>query len=220
MGRRRYTEQQFREAVADPTITTIADLCRRLGIVPRGSNYETVRRYARQLELEDPLFTRTRDRWATRWRADVSDPSAVAAAIASSRTVAEAIRRLGGDVKTHTRRRLRAVIEEHQIDTSHMLGQGWARGRRFPQNRVPVAEMFEREHVTSSEMRKKLIAEGYKDHRCEGCGHTQWEGQPIPLELDHIDGDRTNNRLENLRLLCPNCHALTPTYRGRNIGRH
>jgi hypothetical protein len=46
-----------------------------------------------------------------------------------------------------------------------------------------------------------------------------WEGGPIPLELDHVDGDRRNNDPSNLRLLCPNCHALTPTYRGRNIGR-
>ncbi len=66
-------------------------------------------------------------------------------------------------------------------------------------------------------LRQRLIAEGHKQARCERCGGTEWNGQAIPLELDHINGRRDDNRLENLRLLCANCHAQTPTYRGRNI---
>jgi hypothetical protein len=56
-----------------------------------------------------------------------------------------------------------------------------------------------------------------RGHKCEGCGLTEWKSQPIPLELEHIDGDNKNNTKENLQLLCCNCHALTPTWRGRNI---
>lgn len=57
-----------------------------------------------------------------------------------------------------------------------------------------------------------------RGHRCEGCGLTEWQGNPIPLERDHIDGNAFNNTETNLRLLCCNCHALTPTFCGRNAG--
>ena len=51
---------------------------------------------------------------------------------------------------------------------------------------------------------------------CSNCGGEEWLGQAIPLELDHLDGDKNNNQFDNLRLICPNCHALTATYRGKN----
>jgi hypothetical protein len=56
-----------------------------------------------------------------------------------------------------------------------------------------------------------------RGHRCEDCGLSEWKSQPIPLELEHSDGDNRNNTRENLKLLCCNCHALTPTWRGRNM---
>jgi 5-methylcytosine-specific restriction endonuclease McrA len=58
-----------------------------------------------------------------------------------------------------------------------------------------------------------------KDYSCSECGISDWNGKELRLELDHIDGDSTNNLVENLRLLCPNCHSQTPTYKAKNIGR-
>lgn len=55
-------------------------------------------------------------------------------------------------------------------------------------------------------------------HKCSSCENTHWLGVKIPIELDHIDGNHKNNNLENLRLLCPNCHAITPTYKSKNKG--
>jgi hypothetical protein len=70
--------------------------------------------------------------------------------------------------------------------------------------------------VQSNKVRHRLLDEGIKEHKCECCGLTTWLDKPIPLELHHIDGDRTNNTLENFQLLCPNCHAFTDSYRGKN----
>lgn len=73
--------------------------------------------------------------------------------------------------------------------------------------------------IQSNKVRKKLLEDGYKEHKCECCGNTKWMGQPIPLELHHIDGDRHNNIIENFQLLCPNCHAFTDSYRGKNSAK-
>ena len=66
-------------------------------------------------------------------------------------------------------------------------------------------------------LRQRLIKEHVFEYKCAECGITNWQDRPISLALDHIDGDNSNHKLENLRLLCPNCHALTKTYRIKNI---
>lgn len=73
--------------------------------------------------------------------------------------------------------------------------------------------------IQTNKVRVKLLREGYKEHRCEHCGLTTWLGNPIPLEVHHKDGNRHNNVLENYELLCPNCHAFTESYRGKNVAK-
>jgi len=65
-------------------------------------------------------------------------------------------------------------------------------------------------------LKERLFIDGYKTPKCEECGICEiWNGKNLILELDHINGNNMDNRLENLRILCPNCHSQTPTFRGR-----
>lgn len=73
------------------------------------------------------------------------------------------------------------------------------------------------EDCKSDQSRKKFLLKT-QEHKCEVCLNTIWNSKPIPLELDHIDGNHMNNIKENLRLICPNCHAQTITYKARNKG--
>lgn len=84
--------------------------------------------------------------------------------------------------------------------------------------KTPITDILEGKypHYHTYKLGKRLIKEGYKNHKCEICNNTLWNNLPIPLELDHIDGNPYNHKLENLRLICPNCHAQTPTYRSKN----
>lgn len=73
-------------------------------------------------------------------------------------------------------------------------------------------------YVAISCLKKRLVNEGYLQYKCACCGITEWQGKPITLQLDHINGDNRDHRIENLRFLCPNCHSQTETYAGKNKG--
>jgi hypothetical protein len=115
--------------------------------------------------------------------------------------------------------RIKRRIEDLALDTSHFVGEAWRRGATTPVVPAkPLREFLVRgRFVNTSGLKKRLISEGLKEPRCEQCRRKTWNRRSIPLELDHINGRRDDNRLVNLRVLCPNCHAQTDTYRGRNI---
>lgn len=120
----------------------------------------------------------------------------------------------GGNYKT-----IHDKIKKYNIDISHFLGQGWNKGLKFKPNKGLSLEKILVENSTyqSFKLKNRLLEEGLKECKCEKCNNTEWLGKPIPLELHHINGDRTDNRFENLQILCPNCHAQTDNYRGKNL---
>jgi hypothetical protein len=153
MIRKNLTETEFKEVVANSK--SIADVCRGLGIVPKGGNYKTVNQ----------------------------------------------------------------LLKKYSADTSHFTGGAWNQGDRYRPIMMPtpIEKILIKGSVYSSyALKNRLFKEGFKEQCCECCGLEYWLEQPIKLELHHVNGDNNDNRIENLQILCPNCHAYTDNYRGAN----
>jgi hypothetical protein len=110
------------------------------------------------------------------------------------------------------------------LNTSHFTGQAHLRGKRHSWTpRRPLGEILVQHstYQTTSHLKNRLLREGILINRCSACGSLPfWQGQPLVLILDHINGDRADNRKDNLRLLCPNCNSQQGTFAGRNKGRY
>ena len=140
-----------------------------------------------------------------------------------SYSYAEVLRKAGRKQGGGTQATLKKKIEEFQIDISHFTGQRWQDSPNQNEHKE-VREKYDLEEVfrANSPVTQKVLR-GYVErhnlleYKCVKCGcDGQWQDGQIALEIDHLDGDNTNNEISNLRYLCPNCHALTETYRGRN----
>jgi 5-methylcytosine-specific restriction endonuclease McrA len=84
---------------------------------------------------------------------------------------------------------------------------------------MPFTELLVERGGDRQNVKRRLLRNGLLDNRCSECGLTAWLGKPLSMHLDHVNGIRNDHRLENLRMLCPNCHSQTPTYGGRNMRR-
>ena len=139
-----------------------------------------------------------------------------------SHSIAEMCRNFGIVASGGNYKVMHNLIDKYHIDISHFTGQGWNVGLKFKPNPPKALSeiLIENSYYQSYKLKQRLIDEHLKEHKCEKCGNERWYGQPIPLELHHINGNHNDNRLENLQLLCPNCHAQTDNYRGRNGKRY
>lgn len=118
---------------------------------------------------------------------------------------------IGGNYST-----IKWHIKKYNLDISHFTGQGWNKGLKVTCNPGITDEQFFQENTSHSGYAIKRRLFKYRQKSCEFCGLNNWLDQDLSLEVDHIDGDKFNNKLSNLRILCPNCHAQTDTYRGRS----
>ena len=133
--------------------------------------------------------------------------------IAEGKTKAQMARELGCNPKT-----INPVLARLGLEYA---GNRGCKGLSKPNgHELSLLEYLDKSiDIQSNKVRKKLLDEGYKEYRCECCGLSEWLNEPIPLELHHKDGNHFNNNLDNFQLLCPNCHAKTSSYRGKNCSK-
>lgn len=114
---------------------------------------------------------------------------------------------------------IKKYLQLYKINTEHFKGKGWNKGLKgFLRPRISLDEILTvNNNFQSYKLKNRLFSAKLKIPECEECGWAEKSSDGrLPLELDHINGDSRDNRLENLRILCPNCHSLKPTHRGRN----
>ncbi|MER6151497.1 HNH endonuclease signature motif containing protein [Streptomyces hirsutus] len=211
MGTSAYTKERLEEAARGAR--TLSEALVRLGVDPRSSTRRYVLGRMKKLGVDTAHFQRE----GVKWTRDVLQE-----AVSASTNMCEVLRHLGLEVvgghHTHISRRIKA----YGLDISHFRmptrrGKPWR--PRTPENLLVEQPPAQARRIPSDRIKWAMTALGVPE-QCTLCGTgSVWRGRSLPLEVDHVDGDWRNNRIENLRFLCPNCHSTTDNYRGRGKGR-
>lgn len=138
--------------------------------------------------------------------------------VQESFTMAELMRKLGYTAnRGNSFKGLKEYLITNNIDTTHFKGckHGTSKTAKFSLEDILVKDT---KYTNMTKLKNRVLKAGLLDYVCAECGISSWKNKPIVLQLDHINGNNRDNRLENLRLLCPNCHSQTPTFCRKNKG--
>ena len=137
--------------------------------------------------------------------------------VKTSSSLSEILRKQGKAISGSSIKTLKNTLDGYGINYVFLNVKSHEIGKELPLEEILV----ENKSYNSSRLKTRLIRSGLKEDKCELCGcKNEWNGKPLILQLDHINGNHYDNRLENLRILCPNCHSQTETFSNKRDRRH
>lgn len=138
-------------------------------------------------------------------------------AVRNSKTIKEVLIRLGLRAAGGSYKQFKRYCSEWEIDYSHFSTASDRAADLSRRTKIPMKQILvENSTYSRASLKRRLYKEGHKERKCELCGQgEEWRGKKMSLILDHINGVHNDNRLENLRIVCPNCNATLPTHCGR-----
>ncbi|WP_326667972.1 HNH endonuclease signature motif containing protein [Streptomyces canus] len=214
MGASTYTKERLEAAARGAR--TLSEALQRLGVDPKGWKRRYIHERMKKLGVDVSHF----EREGVKWTREILEP-----VVARSSSINEVLWHLGLDPVGGHHTNISRRIKTYGLDTSHFTPTVRTERQRYNQRRRTAEEILVEEATTHatrvpSSRLKRAMSELGQEERCALCGiEPVWLGEPLPLEVDHIDGNWRDNRVGNLRLLCPNCHSTTDSYRGRGKGR-
>lgn len=203
----RYNEDVLRKLVSDGK--NLKQILEDLDILPIGSNYNTLKKYCKIYSINIEHLKNGRNFIKFHWEKDILEK-----AIKESKTQKDTLEKLGlraagGNFKT-----LKYYIELYNLDISHFIKCSEKMIQYNKDNIIPLSKILvQKSNYNRKNLKERLYKEGLKKRECELCGQgDEWKGKHISLILDHINGVHDDNRLENLRIVCPNCNATLETH--------
>ncbi|MGA4542961.1 HNH endonuclease signature motif containing protein [Uniformispora flossi] len=209
----KYPPERLAEVAAEAS--SMNDVLTRLGLPQLGGYHTHISRQIRKFGIDISHFGTAKYAGGKR----SIDPEVFRRAVAESQSIAAVARALGMSRSGSSSRQIHAWSVEHDVDLGKMPGQGHSRGKSLPRRTAQDLLQHRPESVKRANVAllRRALSDIGRPYHCTICGVGEaWNGRPLILEVDHISGDWRDNRAENLRYLCPNCHSQTDSFCGRN----
>lgn len=143
----------------------------------------------------------------------------ISSAIKNNTSIASTLRDIGLTPSGGNYRQFHKYVRIYDLDLDHFTGQAHLKGKTHNWGtKIPLVEILVENstYTNGTNLRKRILKADLLDYECAWCNLTEWRGKPLTLHLDHINGINNDNRIENLRFLCPNCHGQTETWGNKN----